>query len=96
MAVHRETRGPYLIEASAYHLPKFGPVAATPALVDASQGGKWQPRLTLTRLACDKNLQRSQSFPGLSPVFETSRGATRYATDLGRSMIDEKSPRLIV
>ena len=84
MAVYRESRGLYLIEASAFHLPASGVTAA----------GKWQPRLTLTRLACEKNLQRSQSFPGLNPVFETAKGATRYATDLGRSMVDEASPRL--
>lgn len=81
MAMHREARGLYLIEASAFHLPV---------------GGKWQPRLTLTRLACEKHLQRSQSFPGLNPVFETAKGATRFATDLGRSMVDEGSPRLKV
>lgn len=96
MAVHRETRGLYLIEASAFHLPRSRPVAPDPAASEASQGGMWQPRLTLTRLGCEKNLQRSQSFPGLSPVFESAKSATRYATDLGRSMIDEKSPRLIV
>ena len=39
---------------------------------------------------------RQQAFPGLTPLFETARGATRYATDLGRSMADEDSPRLTV
>ena len=34
--MHREERGRYLIEASAFHLPA---------------GDKWQPRLTMTRLA---------------------------------------------
>lgn len=81
MAMHREARGQYLIEASAYHLPG---------------GGKWQPRLTLTRLPCDARLSKSQSFPGLTAVFETAKGATLYAMDLGRSMIDESSPRLKV
>lgn len=79
MAMHRESRGQYLIEASAFHIPG---------------GGKWQPRLTMTRLACEKSLPRSQSFPGLNPVFETAKGAMRFATDLGRSMVDESSPRL--
>ena len=86
MAVHREARGLYLIEASAFHLPTSSDIA----------GGKWQPRLTLTRLACENQLQRSLSFPGLHPVFETAKGATRFATDLGRSMVDEGSPRLKV
>jgi len=41
-------------------------------------------------------LSKSQSFPGLTPLFETAKGAVRYATDLGRSMADEGSPRLKV
>ena len=86
MAMHREARGLYLIEASAFHLPAS----------NQQIGGKWQPRLTMTRLACENNLQRSQSFPGLNPVFETAKGAMRFATDLGRSMVDESSPRLKV
>ncbi len=81
MATHREERGEYLIEAGAYLLP----------------GGKaWQPRLTVTRLPCEKKLSKSQAFPGLTPIFETAKGATRYATDLGRRMVDEESPRLMV
>ena len=81
MASHCEERGKYRIEASAFHLPG---------------GNKWQPRLTMTRLSSADALPKSQSFPGLTPVFETARGATRYATDLGRSMVDEASPRLKV
>ena len=81
MTMHREARGQYLIEASAYHLPG---------------GNKWQPRLTLTRLPGETQLPKSQSFPGLTTVFETAKGATLYAMSLGRSMIDEASPRLKV
>jgi len=81
MPTHREERGQYLIEASAFHLPG---------------GTQWQPRLTMTRLPFEKVLSKSQAFPGLTPVFETARGAMRYATELGRSMADQGSPRLIV
>jgi len=81
MPTHREKRGQYLIEASAFQLPV---------------GKKWQPRLTMTRVACAEALSRSQSFPGLTPLFETARGATRFATDLGRSMADQASPRLTI
>ncbi len=55
---------------------------------------KWQPRLTMTRLCDPKELSKSQSFPGLTPLFETAKGATRYATDLGRTLADQASPRL--
>jgi hypothetical protein len=81
MANHREERGLYLIEAGAFHLPG---------------GNKWQPRLTMTRLRCSTGLSRSQSFPGLTPLFDTAKGATRFATDLGRSLADQGSARLIV
>jgi hypothetical protein len=81
MSMHREERGRYLIEASAFRL---------------TDGNKWQPRLTMTRLACENALSKSQSFPGLTPLFETAKGAVRYAIDLGRSMADEGSPRLKV
>jgi hypothetical protein len=81
MSMHREERGRYLIEASACRL---------------TGGDKWQPRLTMTRVACANGLSKSQSFPGLKPLFETAKGAIRYATDLGRSMADEGSPRLKV
>jgi hypothetical protein len=50
----------------------------------------------MTRLRDEKALPRSQSFPGLSPLFETAKGAIRFATDLGRRMADEGSPRLRV
>ena len=81
MANHREERGQYLIEAGAFHLPG---------------ASKWQPRLTMTRLRCTSGLTKSQSFPGLTPLFDTAKGATRFATDLGRSMADEGSSRLTV
>ena len=79
MPVYRETRGQYLIEASAVQL---------------EIGHKWQPRLTLTRQPCAAALAKSQSFPGLTPLFETATAAARYAADLGRSMVDDESPRL--
>jgi len=81
MANHREERGLYMIEAGAFHLPG---------------GSKWQPRLTMTRLRCSSGLSKSQSFPGLTPVFDTAKEATRFATDLGRSMADLGSARLTV
>jgi hypothetical protein len=81
MANYREERGLYLIEAGAFHLP---------------DGGKWQPRLTMTRVRCSTGLSKSQSFPGLTPLFDTAKGATRFATDLGRSMADQGSARLTV
>ena len=63
MPIHREERGRYLIEASAFPMPG---------------GNKWQPRLTMTRLCDPKELSKSQSFPGLTPLFETAKGgATR-------------------
>ena len=81
MANYREERGLYLIEAGAFHL---------------SGGSKWQPRLTMTRLRCTTGLSKSQSFPGLTPLFDTAKDATRFATDLGRSMADKGSARLMV
>jgi hypothetical protein len=79
MSVHREERGPYLIEASAFQMPG---------------GNMWQPRLTMTRLRSPRELSKSQSFPGLTPLFGTAKDATCYATDLGRTMADQGSPRL--
>ena len=81
MVKHREEHGPYLIEAGAFHLPG---------------GSKWQPRLTMTRMRCDTGLSKSQSFPGLTPLFDTAKAATLFATDLGRSMADQGSARLTV
>lgn len=81
MAIHREEHGPYLIEASAFQLPGEN---------------KWQPRLTMTRLHCAKTLSRSQTFPGLTPLFDSAKGATHYAIDLGKRMADEESPKLRV
>ena len=81
MASHREERGQYLIEAGAFHLPG---------------GSKWQPRLTMTRMRCSSGLSKSQSFPGLTPLFDTAKGATRFATDLGRSLADQESARLTI
>jgi hypothetical protein len=80
MPTYREQRGEYLIEASAFQLP----------------GDRWQPRLTMTRVARGGELARSQSFPGLTPEFDTAKGAARYAADLGRRLAEERSSRLRV
>ncbi len=85
MPTHREEHGQYLIEAGAFLLPGENPGE-----------NKWQPRLTMTRLPREKKLPKSQAFPGLTAIFATAKGATRYATDLGRRMVDEESPRLTV
>lgn len=78
--MRREQCGSYVIAASACRLP----------------GLKWQPRLTITRLASPATLSKSQAFPGLSPLFDTSKAATQYALDLGRQLTRERSSRLIV
>ena len=80
MAIHREQRGQYLIEASAFHLPD----------------NKWQPRLTMTRVPQGKVLAKIQAFPGLSPAFETAKAAIGHAIELGRSLVDDGSSRLTV
>jgi hypothetical protein len=79
--MRREQLGKYLIEASASRLPG---------------NNKWQPRLTITRLAEGTAMQKCQAFPGLVPVFETAAGATQYALDLGRTMTAQGSKRLTV
>ena len=80
LTLRHDKRGKYLIEASASRLP----------------GNKWQPRLTMTRIAEGSSLQKCQAFPGLSPAFNTSAGATQYALDLGCAMAEHGSPRLTV
>ncbi|MBK6864826.1 MAG: hypothetical protein IPG91_15390 [Ideonella sp.] len=60
MASHCEERGQYLIEAGALHL------------MGAS---KWQSRLTTTQLCCSTGLSKNQSFPSLTPLFDTVKGA---------------------
>jgi len=76
--MRREQSGSYMILASACRLPDL----------------KWQPRLTITRLASPATLSKSQAFPGLSPLFETSKSATQFALDLGRQLTRERSSRL--
>lgn len=76
----RKQHGQYLIEATSFRLP----------------GNKWQPRLTMTRVAVDNVPGKSQSFPGLTPAFGTSKGAARYALDLGCELVNERSSRLTV
>ena len=78
--MRREQCGSYVITASACRLADRG----------------WQPRLTITRLASAHVLPKSQAFPGLSPLFGSSKAATQYALDLGRRLALENSPRLTV
>ena len=75
-----EQCGAYLITASACRLPDL----------------KWQPRLTITRIAIPATLSKSQAFPGLSPTFDSAKAATRYALELGRELAREGSSRLRV
>ena len=58
------------------------------------QENLWQPRLTMTRLLHDGTAGKSQSFPGLTPEFNTAKAATRFAAHLGRQLADEHSSRL--
>ena len=78
MPTYREKRSGYLIEATAIQL----------------QGDLWQPRLTMTRLPIGGAVGKSQSFPGLTPGFNTAKGAARFAADLGRQLVEEHSSRL--
>ena len=80
MAMYRVQFGGYLIEATAFHLP----------------GDLWQPRLTMTRVPGPGVLGKSQAFPGLGPAFQTAKEAARFAADLGRRLVDERSARLKV
>lgn len=78
MLARREEHHGYMIEASAFLLA----------------GDRWQPRLTMTRVFHGGAFGKSQSFPGLTPEFNTAKGATRYATELGRKLAEEHSSRL--
>lgn len=80
MAIRREKRGQYYIEASASRLP----------------GDRWQPRLLMTRIEADPALGRSQAFPGLAPAFDTATLAMQFALDLGRELADRRPPRLTI
>jgi hypothetical protein len=76
--MRKEQYGTYMITASACRLSDL----------------KWQPRLTITKLANPATLSKSQAFPGLSPLFDTSKAATQYALELGRQLARERSSRL--
>ena len=80
MAIRREKRGNYLIEASASRLP----------------GNLWQPRLMMTRLAVAPALGRCQAFPGLGPACGSAALAMEHALALGRQLADDRPPRLTV
>ena len=73
---YREERGPYLIEAGAV------------ALQDSRQ---WKPWLKLALLRREDGVFASRAFDGLKPVFGTQGAALRYATELGRSLVDQGS-----
>lgn len=49
----------------------------------------WKPWLRLTRRA--GGVSDSRTFDGLKSLFGTERAALRYAVDLGRRLVDEKS-----
>lgn len=56
---------------------------------DLLEGRHWQPWLRLTRRA--GGVSASSTFDRLMPVFGTEQAALRYATELGRSLVDEGS-----
>ena len=56
---------------------------------DLQDGRHWQPWLRLTRRA--RGVSASNTFDRLMPVFGTEQAALRYATELGRNLIDEGS-----
>lgn len=80
MPTYRESHSGYLIEATAVSLP----------------GSMWQPRLTMTRLVSGGGHGKSQSFPGLTPEFNTAKGAARFAASLGHQLAEEHSSRLTI
>jgi len=80
MAIRREQRGDYFIEASASRLPDK----------------QWQPRLLMTRVAVPPALARCQAFPGLSPAYDSPTLAIQHALDLGRKLADDRPPRLTI
>lgn len=57
--------------------------------LDLQNGRHWKPWLRLTRNA--GGVSASHTFPGLMPVFGTEQAALRYATELGKMLIDEGS-----
>ena len=56
---------------------------------DLQDGCHWQPWLRLTRRG--GGVSASSTFDGLKPIFGTEEAALRYATELGRSLVDEGS-----
>ena len=80
MPTYRKSHNGYLIEATAANLP----------------GNKWQPRLTMTRMVGSGAHGKSQCFPGLTPEFNTAKGAIQFAADLGRKLTEENSSRLTI
>ena len=57
--------------------------------VDLQDGTHWKPWLKLTRRA--GAVSTSDTFDCLKPVFGSEQAALRYATELGRSLVDEAS-----
>jgi hypothetical protein len=80
MPTYRESHGGYLIEATAAGLP----------------GKLWQPRLMMTRMVAGGAHGKSQCFPGLTPEFDTAKGAARFAASLGHQLAEEHSSRLTI
>jgi hypothetical protein len=80
MPTFRESHSGYLIQATAARLP----------------GKLWQPRLMMTRMVEGAAYGKSQSFPGLTPEFDTAKGAARFAATLGHQLAEEHSSRLTI
>lgn len=57
--------------------------------LDLQNGRHWKPWLRLTRSA--GGVSASHTFAGLMAVFGTEQAALRYANELGRMLIDERS-----
>jgi hypothetical protein len=57
--------------------------------LDLQDGGHWKPWLRLTRRA--NGVCASHTFDGLKPLFGTEQAALDYASELGRSLVDEGS-----
>jgi len=57
--------------------------------LELDNGSHWKPWLKLTQSA--GGVTDSRTFDALKPVFGTERAALRYATEVGRSLVDEGS-----
>jgi len=57
--------------------------------LNLDNGSHWKPWLKLTQSA--GGVSDSRTFDALKPVFGTEQAALRYATEVGRSLVDEGS-----